>query len=103
MLFLITTLVFGEKTGVGDLIENRAELSASTSPSPYEARSLFCYWCVRELGENMTSMAKVLGLTQPAIGYAVDRGERLAKKENMTCLINFLVSYGRPSRTSLTH
>jgi len=26
-------------------------------------------------------MAKLLGLTQPAIVYAVDRGERLAKKE----------------------
>jgi hypothetical protein len=29
----------------------------------------------------MTNMAELLGLTQPAIGYAVDRGERLAKKE----------------------
>jgi hypothetical protein len=29
----------------------------------------------------MTSMAGLLGLTQPAIGYAVARGERLAKKE----------------------
>ena len=46
-----------------------------------EARSLFCYWCVRELGESMTDMAKLLGLTQPAIGYAVERGERLTKKK----------------------
>jgi len=45
-----------------------------------EAKSLFCYWCVRELGERMTDMAK-LGLTQPAIGYAVGRGELLTKKE----------------------
>ena len=51
-----------------------------------EARSLFCYWGVRELGESMTSMAKLLGLTQPAIGYAVDRGERLAKKERYDLL-----------------
>jgi len=28
----------------------------------------------------MTSMAKLLGFTQPAIGYAVDRGKSLAKK-----------------------
>ena len=28
----------------------------------------------------MTGMAKLLGLTQPAVGYAVERGERLAKK-----------------------
>ena len=38
----------------------------------------------------MTSMAQLLGLTQPAIGCSVDRGERLAKKEK----INFLLSYG---------
>jgi len=29
----------------------------------------------------MTRMAQLLGLTQPAIGYSVDRGERIAKKE----------------------
>jgi putative transposase len=43
------------------------------------ARSVFCYWCVRELGESMTSMAKRLSLTQPAVGYAVERGERIVK------------------------
>ncbi|MFZ7111444.1 MAG: hypothetical protein ACOWYE_07155 [Desulfatiglandales bacterium] len=48
-----------------------------------EARSVFCYWCVRELGESMTSMARLLGLTQPAVGYAVDRGERLVKREKI--------------------
>jgi putative transposase len=51
-----------------------------------EARSLFCYWCVRALGERMTDMAKLLGLTQPAIGYAVERGELLAKKEKHNLL-----------------
>jgi putative transposase len=45
-----------------------------------EARSVFCYWCVRELGESMTSLAKQLGLTQPAVGYAVDRGNKNVNK-----------------------
>ena len=45
-----------------------------------EVRSVFCYWCVRELGESMTSIAKRLGLTQPAVGHAVERGERISKK-----------------------
>jgi predicted transcriptional regulator len=31
----------------------------------------------------MTSMAKRLGLTQPAVGYAVDRGEGISKKRKM--------------------
>jgi putative transposase len=42
-----------------------------------KARSVFCYWCVRELGESMTIIAKKLGITQPAVGYAVDRGKTL--------------------------
>ena len=48
-----------------------------------EARSVFCYWCVTELGESMTSLAKRLGLTQPAIGYAIDRGEEIVKKRGI--------------------
>lgn len=62
-------------------IEKEDLYSGSRKKPISEARSLFCYWCVRELGESMTSMAKLLGLTQPAIGYAVDRGERRAKRE----------------------
>jgi putative transposase len=45
-----------------------------------EARSVFYYWCVRELGESMTSLAKQLGSTQPAVGYAVDRGNEILNK-----------------------
>ncbi len=77
-------------------IEKEDLYSGSRKKAISEARSLFCYWCVRELGESMTSIATSLGLTQPAIGYAVDRGELLAKKKNMIYLINFLVYYGRP-------
>jgi len=32
---------------------------------------LFCYWAVRELGVSATSLAKVLGLTQPAVSVSV--------------------------------
>jgi len=64
-------------------IEKEDLYSGSRKKPISEARSLFCYWCVRELGESMTSMAKLLGLTQPAIGYSVERGERIAKKEKI--------------------
>ena len=67
-------------------IEKEDLCSGSRKKPISEARSLFCYWCVRELGESMTSMAKLLGLTQPAIGYSVDRGELLAKKEKYDLL-----------------
>jgi len=48
-----------------------------------EARSIYCYLCVKELGESMTSLAKRLGLTQPAVGYAVERGKRIAEKRGI--------------------
>jgi len=65
----------------------KAELYSGSRKKPIsEARSVLCYWCVRELGESMTSMAKRLGLTQPAVGYAVDRGEELSKKKKVKLL-----------------
>jgi putative transposase len=45
-----------------------------------EARDLMCYWAVRELGLSCTEVAKRLGMSQPGIGYAVSRGEKIAKK-----------------------
>jgi len=44
------------------------------------ARSLFCYWAVRELGMSNTDVGKKLGISQPAVGYAVRRGEAVAKE-----------------------
>ena len=67
--------IFGIK--LDDLYSGRRKKPIS------EARSVFCYWCVKELGESMTSMAKLLGLTQPAVGYAVDRGEQIVKKREI--------------------
>ena len=48
------------------------------------ARSLLYYWTVRELGLTATALAKRLGLTQPAVSYAVMHGEQIAKESNCT-------------------
>ncbi len=47
-----------------------------------KARDLLCYWVVRELGISCTNVnvAKRLGMSQPGVGYAVSRGEKIAKK-----------------------
>jgi putative transposase len=43
---------------------NRDELNSGSRKRPVtEARSVFCYWCVRELGESMTGLARRLGVT----------------------------------------
>lgn len=50
-------------------------------PRHVQARSLLCYWAVREIGLTATSMAKYLGVSQPAVTQAVERGERLATEK----------------------
>jgi hypothetical protein len=47
-----------------------------------EARSLLCYWAVRDLGVNMTSLAKRLKLSVAAITQSVERGERLKEEKS---------------------
>ena len=51
-----------------------------------QARSLLCYWAVREMGMTMTSLSLRLALSVTAIGKAVVRGEKLAR-ENQYLLI----------------
>ena len=46
-----------------------------------QARSLLCYWAVRELGESMTAMARRLNVSTPAVSKAVARGAEIAKRE----------------------
>ncbi len=59
--------------------------------SQVEARSLLCYWAVRELGMSATYMAKRLGMSQSGVGYAVSRGEKIAKKKNYQ-LLDWIIS-----------
>ena len=47
------------------------------------ARSVFCYWTVRELGETATALARRMGLTQPAVSISVKRGEQIVKGKNL--------------------
>ena len=47
-----------------------------------EARSLLCYWAVRDLGVSMTSLAKRLKLSVAAITQSVERGERLKEEKS---------------------
>ena len=48
------------------------------------ARGLYCFWAVREMGATATSLARQLGISQPAVSMAVRRGERLARERGFT-------------------
>ena len=77
-------LDFAEKRVLGLYAIERQDLySGSRKSKISEARSVFCYLCVRELGESMTSIARRLGISQPAVGYAVDRGTVIIKSNNI--------------------
>jgi len=51
------------------------------------ARSLFCYWAVRELGISMSDLSKRLELSMVGISQSVKRGEMTAEEEGF-CLID---------------
>jgi len=50
-------------------------------PHRVQARSLYCYWAVRELGYTATALGRQLGTSQPAASMAVQRGEQMAMKQ----------------------
>ncbi|MBU1180974.1 MAG: transposase [Pseudomonadota bacterium] len=51
-----------------------------------QARSLLCYWAVRELGVTMILLARRLDQSVTAVGKSVIRGEKLAKANNYLLL-----------------
>ena len=48
-------------------------------PMIVKARSLLCYWAVRQLGFSATELSKKLGVSQPSVSISVKRGESIAK------------------------
>ncbi|MBW1726801.1 MAG: transposase [Deltaproteobacteria bacterium] len=48
-----------------------------------KARSLLCFWTVKELGISSIAVANRLGITQPAVSRLAQRGEKLAIENNL--------------------
>jgi hypothetical protein len=48
-----------------------------------EARSIACYWAVRELGVSATDVARWLQVSQPTVSRGVTRGERAAASRGL--------------------
>jgi putative transposase len=46
------------------------------------ARSLLCFWTTRELGLSLTGLARQLEMTVAGIGYAVRKGEKIARENH---------------------
>lgn len=63
-------------------IEPEQVFSKGRQKLKVRARSLLCFWAVRELGMSLTELAKKLELSSVAIGFSVERGETIAKDCN---------------------
>jgi putative transposase len=52
-------------------------------PDTVEARSVLCYWAVRELGISTVELSKRLGISQPTASQSVKRGEKIIKEREI--------------------
>ena len=55
-------------------------LSKGRQNRKVKARSLLCFWTARELSMSLTALAKILEMSIAGVGFAVERGELIAKK-----------------------
>jgi hypothetical protein len=74
------------------VIERAAEISGLTAeqirtagkePRRVQARSLACYWAVRELGMTTVAVSRVLSICPTAVTKTVSRGELFAKSRDI--------------------
>jgi REP element-mobilizing transposase RayT len=59
-------------------MEKREILSKGRQHSRVKARSLLCFWAVREIGMSLRALAGQLEMSAPGVGFAVERGEAIA-------------------------
>jgi len=67
-------------------IESEQLYQGSRQQAVADARGLFCYWAVREMGYTATHLAEKLNRTVAGVVYAIRRGEKLAKKRGFKLL-----------------
>ena len=55
--------------------------AAGKQPKLVQARSLLCYWAIRELGVSQAWLSRKLGLSQAAISLSVGWGRQVAQQK----------------------
>jgi putative transposase len=63
-------------------MDSREVVAAGRQRHRVTARSLLCFWGVRELGLPLTDLARRLGLSPPGVSYAVQRGEGMVRENH---------------------
>ena len=62
-------------------VDPSAFLSKGKQQVRVRARSLFCFWAVKEVGMSLRELARLLEISPPAVGYSVERGEAIAREK----------------------
>ena len=70
-----------EKAGTICGLDREQIFKPGKQPIKVKARSMFCYWAVRELGVTTTQLAEMLRISQPAVSICVRRGEQIVQNE----------------------
>jgi len=75
---------------VSEVLNMKAEevWSAGKYKRTVEARSLLCYWAVRELGISLSSLSRRLRISVPSVSESVTRGRRIADEKKLHLLGN---------------
>ena len=58
-------------------------LSKGKQQGKVKARSLFCFWAVRELGMSLRDLAKELEMSPPGVGFSVEKEETIARENGL--------------------
>lgn len=61
-------------------MEENEVFSKGRQKNKVKAKSLLCYWAVKEAGISLRTLAKRLGISSPGVGYAVERGEAIVRE-----------------------
>ncbi len=73
--------------GDTDFVERVLEIFQPGKQSvKVKARSLFCYWTVREPGFTMVDPAPKLNISQPGVSMNAQRGEQIASENGYSLM-----------------
>ena len=84
-VFVLLDVVAGR---VADIlsIKKKDVFAKGSQTTKVKARSMLCYWAVREAGMSIRLLAKRLGMSAPGVVYAIERGAAIIR-ENQYGLI----------------
>jgi hypothetical protein len=76
--------IFIDETDRDDFLTRLGWVLADTQTECYAwARSLLCYWGMRELGMSATGLAKKLGVSPATISQSAMRGSQIAAEKGL--------------------